>query len=117
MEAGIERIRRKSLQLTRYLMDWIEEELGDDGFSLANPKEEGRRGGHVALVHPDAVRICRALKEADVVPDYRPPEIIRLAPVALYTSFSDCHEALSRLKTIMKEQAYYRYPGGRGLVA
>jgi kynureninase len=116
-QAGIERIRNKSLQLTSYLMALVESELCGHNFTFANPREDHRRGGHVALVHDEAVRIGKALKQQGVVPDYRPPCIIRLAPVALYTSFVDCHEAAQRLKKVMEERLYQHYEAERGLMA
>lgn len=116
-EAGIERIREKSLRLTRYLMDWVEQELANFGFTLGNPTEDRRRGGHVALIHEEAVRICKALKDEGVIPDFRAPDVIRLAPVALYTSFTDVWEAVHRLKRIMEEKTYERYEKKRGVVA
>lgn len=116
-EAGIERIREKSLRLTRYLMDWAEKELSTYGFALGNPTEDRRRGGHVALIHEEAVRICKALKDEGVIPDFRAPDVIRLAPVALYTSFADVWEAVQRLRRIMEEKSYERYEKKRGVVA
>jgi kynureninase len=115
-EAGIERIRAKSLRLTGYLMELIEAELPGHGFAFANPREDRRRGGHVALLHPEAARICKALRQAGVIPDHRPPRIVRLAPVALYTSFHDCWLAVQRLKAVMDERQYERFPTGRELV-
>lgn len=115
-EAGMERTRRKSLALTQFLMDLVDAELSAFGFVVANPREDARRGGHVALVHPEASRICRALKEANVIADFRPPQIIRLAPVALYTSFTDCWDAIGRLKVIMTERVYERFAEQRALV-
>jgi kynureninase len=116
-QAGIERIRRKSLALTAYLRSQIETELADCGFQFATPREEARRGGHLALVHPEAVRICKALKAERVTPDYRPPCIVRLAPVALYTSFQDCFEATQRLKRIMRQRLYENFEAGREIVS
>lgn len=116
-EAGIERIRAKSLALTAYLMQLIENQLEAFGFTFANPREDARRGGHVALVHTEATRICKALKAAGVTPDYRPPNIVRLAPVALYTSFLDCYEAVRRLRDIMQRHQYENYAASRDLVA
>ncbi len=74
------------------------------GFSIGNPREDHRRGGHVCLVHPEAVRICKSLKEKGVIPDFRAPDVIRLAPVALYTAYTDIWEAVQRLKRIMEEE-------------
>jgi kynureninase len=116
-EAGIDRLRAKSLRLTRYLIDLVDSELTEHGFSIATPRDDARRGGHVALVHDDATRIAKALRAEGVIPDFRPPRIIRLAPVALYTSFVDCHEAVARLKAIMTTRSYERQPTARDMVS
>ncbi|SMO53285.1 kynureninase [Melghirimyces algeriensis] len=116
-EAGIERIREKSLKQTAYLMELVTQELEGMGFSFANPVENRRRGGHVCLVHEEAVRICKSLKEKGVVPDYRAPNAIRLAPVALYTSYSEIWEAVQILKEIMEKKDYERHEKKREVVA
>ena len=115
-EAGIERLRRKSLAQTRFLMDLAAELVEEHGFSFANPTCDERRGGHVALVHPEAFRICRALKSEGVVPDFRPPDIIRLAPSPLYTTFEECREAMLRLRRIVREKSYLEFSAERGVV-
>ena len=63
-----------------------------------------------------AWRICAALKAAGVVPDFRPPDIIRLAPAPLYNSFADCAGAIARLKEIMCTRAYENFSAQRPLV-
>ena len=115
--AGIARIRRKSLDLTAFLMALADAELAEFGVRVANPREEERRGGHVALAHPEATRLCRALKAARVVPDFRPPDIVRLAPVALYNTFEDCFRAVATLRSILETGEHLNYEAGRGLVA
>ena len=109
-QAGIGALREKSLRLTNYLMDGLKE------FRFANPREDRRRGGHVALLHPEASRLCRALKDEGVITDFRPPDIVRLAPVPLHNSFEDCHHTVEKLRTIMRERDYEKYPGGHALV-
>ncbi|ARK30025.1 kynureninase [Halalkalibacter krulwichiae] len=116
-EVGMEKIRVKSLKLTQYLMDLIEHELTDYGFAIQNPKEDHRRGGHVYLEHPEAARICKALKEEKIIPDYRTPNGIRLAPVALYNTFEEVWECVQMLKTIMKEERYKKFKNEREVVA
>ncbi len=61
-EAGIENIRKKSLKLTKYMMDLIKHELADFEFTFQNPLEDDKRGGHLYLEHKEAARICKALK-------------------------------------------------------
>ncbi|RIU91431.1 kynureninase [Oceanobacillus picturae] len=116
-EAGIDRIRDKSLRLTGYLMDLIKSELSSYRFTIANPEDETTRGGHVFLIHPEAARICKALKADGVVPDFRNPNGIRLAPVALYNTYEEVWEMVSRLKKIMDEKTYKNYENKRGVIA
>ncbi len=116
-EAGMEAIRQKSLQASRYLMDLVSWRLAEYGFSLATPADDARRGGHAALVHPEAVRICKALKARRVIPDYRPPQVIRLAPAPLYTSYRDLWNAVEQLRLIMEHREYEQYPRTREVIA
>jgi kynureninase len=113
---GIAPLRAKSLALTSFLQELVETELAGCGFTLVSPRAPAVRGGHVTLAHPDAWRLCAALKAAGVVPDFRPPDLIRLAPAPLYTSFSECAEAVARLKAILRTQAHEKFPATRPLV-
>ncbi|HEY3365454.1 MAG TPA: kynureninase [Symbiobacteriaceae bacterium] len=118
-EAGMDRLRAKSLAQTDYLMFLIDELLTGEpyNFSIGNPREADRRGGHVALEHPDAVRICKALKARGIVPDFRPPNVVRLAPVALYTSYVDLWKTVQTLRAIIDTGEYQQFSGDRGTVA
>jgi kynureninase len=116
-EAGIGRLREKSLRLTRYLTWLVEHELAGMGFGIGNPREDRRRGGHVALEHESAASICQALKHRGVVPDFRSPNVIRLAPAPLYVSFADVRQTVLALKEIMVSEEYRRYDNRRGVVA
>ena len=115
--AGMDAIRAKSLKQTRFLMDLIQSELAGLGFEIANPDIDERRGGHVALAHAEGARINKALKQAGVIPDFRKPDIIRLAPIALYTSYEDIAQLILILKNIMKREAYLEFPNTRDEVA
>ena len=106
---GIAPLREKSLALTAWLMELADAHLAHLGFQVVTPREPARRGGHVSLAHPEAWRICQALKLAGVVPDFRPPDIVRLAPTALYNSHRDCVEAVARLHHIASTRAYERF--------
>src|SRR5438067_1309418 len=49
-EAGLDALRARSLRLTDYLMEWIDELGGPPfDFRVGNPREPERRGGHVAV--------------------------------------------------------------------
>ncbi|MDP4164200.1 MAG: kynureninase [Bacillota bacterium] len=116
-DADIHRVREKSLLMTSYLMKLIQSQLADFAFTIGNPLDSNRLGGHVSLEHPEAARICKALKERGVIPDFRQPNVIRLAPIALYTSFAEVWEAVQVLHDIMKEKAYEKYENKREVIA
>lgn len=115
-ELGMEKIRLKSLALTSYMLDCIKVELSDFSFAIGNPIDSSR-GGHLLLLHKEAARICKALKAQGVIPDFRAPDGIRLAPVALYNTFEDVWQTVQVLKRIMKDETYKQYPNERGVVA
>jgi kynureninase len=107
IEAGIERLRAKSVSLCGFLIAQWEEHLAPLGFGLTTPEEPERRGGHVALSHPDAWPIARALVEmGKVIPDFRAPDSLRLGLAPLYTRHIDVHTAVHRLRTIVDSGAH-----------
>ncbi len=116
-EAGIEQIREKSLKLTKYLMELTALKLNRFGFTIANPAEDHRRGGHVCLEHNEAARICKALKNKGVIPDFRAPNVIRLAPISLYTSFEDVWNVVHILEEIMATKEYEQFTNNRNIIA
>ncbi|WP_064094466.1 kynureninase [Rossellomorea aquimaris] len=116
-EAGIENLRNKSLSLTTFMMNLINQELSEHGFTICNPLEDQRRGGHVSLKHEEAARICKALKVNHVTPDFRSPNVIRLAPVALYSSYNDVFNTIRILKEIMDKEEYKQFKNTRNVIA
>ena len=102
-EAGIERLRGKSVALTELTVSLHDERLAPLGFELGTPRDPERRGGHVSVRHADGWRICRALIErADVVPDFRAPDSIRLGLPPLYTRFVDVWDIVDRLARLVQ---------------
>lgn len=119
-EASIGRIREKSLKLTDFLIDLVDGFLSAEpyGYSVATPRMHKRRGGHLAIEHPtEAWRICCALKSRGIVPDFRPPRVIRVAPVALYNTFSEVWEVANALKEIIDNREYEKFPKERSAVS
>lgn len=108
-EVGIETIRAKSLHITAYLMYLIDQKLSHHGYFIGNPREDSRRGGHVALEHDEAYRISLALRDHKVIPDYREPNVIRLAPVALYVSYEEVYRLVEILEKIVTHKEYEHY--------
>ena len=64
--------------------------------------------------HEAAFQINRALVEdMDVIGDFRPPNGIRLGLSPLYISFAEVWQAVDRLRRIVEEELYTKYPLGQ----
>lgn len=115
---NIKEIRKKSLELTGYLISLADELVTQAPYSynIGTPREPNRRGGHVAIEHKHAYQICQALKERKVIVDFRPPNVIRIAPVALYTTFMEVWQTVQHLKEIIDTDEWQRFPSESGLV-
>jgi len=108
-DAGIERIREKSVALTDYLIELVDDRIAEYGASVGTPRDPERRGGHVAIEHPEAYRVSEALRDAGVVVDFREPNVVRVCPAPLYTSFEDVHDVVDVLEAILAEERYADY--------
>jgi kynureninase len=112
-ETPLDAVRARSLRQTELLIALADDLLGDFGFQMVTPRERERRGGHVALAHREAVRLTRALKRRGVVPDFRPPGVVRLGPHPLYTTFGEIVRALEILRDIVQNGEHLAYPAER----
>lgn len=115
-EAGIQNIRRKSLHLTAYLMYLVDEKLVHYGFTIGNSRIDTKRGGHVSLEHDESYRISRALIARGVMQDFRDPNVIRLTPTALYSSYFEVYKLVEILEDIMKGAAYKEFSSTKNIV-
>lgn len=116
-EAGIEALRAKGAALTAYLIELADAWLAPLGFAVASPRDPARRGSHVCLHHPDAWRVSQALIErAEVVPDYRAPDRLRLGPTPLTTGYTDVWDALDRLRRLVAEGVHEEFSAERARV-
>jgi kynureninase len=106
-DATIAALRTKSVALTSYLVQLADAWLAPLGFTLASPRDPACRGSHVALHHDDAYRISQALIQiANVVPDYRTPNRLRLGLPPATTSYTDIHHAMRRLTDLVKDKRH-----------
>lgn len=107
LDAGIGEIRQKSVALSEYLISQWETHLSRHGFGLASPPDPQRRGSHVSLSHGQAWPMTRAMIEVGrVIPDFRTPDNIRLGLSPLYTTFTEIHTAVQRMKRIVGSGAH-----------
>lgn len=105
--AGIAEIEKKAGLGTELMIQLVDAWLVPHGFSLGTPREASHRGGHIIVRHPEAATIALALRQlANVVPDYRAPDAIRLAISPLPTSYVEVWDGFDRLRSLMESGAY-----------
>jgi kynureninase len=95
-EAGMERLRAKSVALTSYLEFLLRRETSAK-FSIITPREKERRGAQLSLrVSHNGRASCEQLLEEGIVGDWREPDTFRVAPVPLYNSYRDVFRFVGR---------------------
>ena len=112
-EAGIDKIAHKAAVGTQMMIDLYDAWLAPLGMQLNTSRDPNERGGHISLVHPDAARICVALREfANVIPDYRTPNSIRLAISPLPTSYVEVWDGFERIRDLVSTRQYEKVKEG-----
>ena len=114
LDAGMDAIRAKSIVMTDYASFLTDHLLAPSGFSLGSPRDSARRGSHISIRHPDGYRINRAMiEDMNVIPDFRAPDNIRLGFAPLYISFTDIWDGFDRIRKVVEEKIYEKYPKQR----
>ena len=100
-EAGFENIIEKSKRLTGYL-EYLIENLHDERINIITPKNQDERGCQLSIQVKSADKTLHTnLTRADVISDWREPDVIRVAPAPLYNSFEDVFIFVERLKKVL----------------
>ena len=101
-EVGLAALIKKSTLLTDYL-EWLLEQRFEGRIRSITPKDS--RGCQLSLVVRDsdvsARRLFEELCARNVTGDWREPDVIRVAPVPLYNSYSDVFELVQRLSQVI----------------
>ena len=113
-EAGMDRIREKSLAQSEFFMKMVTKVLLEHGYTIGSPREPGQRGSHVSLRHPEGYRICQALADPvegayTILPDFREPDHIRIGIAPLYNTFEELVVVVQELKRIVENRIYEKY--------
>ncbi len=105
LEAGMEALWHKARRLTLLMAERAEQVLVPLGARLASPARDEERGGHISVAHELAWPATRLLVERGlVVPDFRPPDVLRLAPVPLYTRYVEAWDAVGHLAAVLADE-------------
>ena len=98
-QAGMPLIRAKNIALGNLLIEGLTS-LGDERIEILTPTREDERGAQLSIrVSGLGRKVFDGLSLRGVVADWREPDVIRLAPVALYNRFED----IARLVEIIQE--------------
>jgi kynureninase len=110
-EAGIGAIRAKSTRQTERLI-----RLADArGYRCTVPRDPQGRGGTVAFDVPHGLEVSRALKDREILCDYRPGAGIRLSP-HFYTRDEELVEAVEAIAEILEAGCWRSFSTGGGAV-
>ncbi len=106
LDAGFDRLRSKSVQLTAYLEWLVETRFAGRIVSITPPDARGCQSS-LKVIDPalDARAVFDRLCEMNVTGDWREPDVIRVAPAPLYNSFCDVHEFATRLNDVLTEMS------------
>ena len=102
-DAGIDAIRAKSIVLTEYAVELVDERLASLGVTLASPRDPDCRGSHVTIEHPRFREVCAQLWQRGVIPDFRAPNGIRIGLSPLSTSFAELDLGIDAIRTVLRD--------------
>ena len=116
-EAGAEAIEAKAAALTDLAIALADERLAPLGFAVGTPRAATDRGAHVSLQHEEAWQVSQALiARANVVPDFRGPDSVRLGLPPLYTRYVDVWDAVDRIERLVAAGEHREFPVARSRV-
>jgi len=109
-EIGVSEIRKKSLALTKLILDEVQKR----DFHLFTPTEENHRAGAVSFGLPHAFAVKQALAQRNVKVDFRKgegkePDILRIGP-HFYTKQEEIEILFREIEAIYKSGEYKKFP-------
>jgi kynureninase len=101
-EAGIAAVRAKSVALTGFALDLVDDWLVPHGVEVVSPRDPARRGGHLTLRRRGFRDVLDVLWARGVIPYYREPDGIRIGLSPLSTSFAEVLRGLAVLREVLE---------------
>ena len=98
---GMDALREKSEKLTGYF-EFLIEQIASDDIQIITPVNPKERGCQLSIQVKNADKsLHEKLTAHHIITDWREPDVIRCAPVPLYTSFEDVYRLVSVLKKLL----------------
>ena len=102
-EVGMDLLREKSIKLTGYL-EFLLNELNNEKIKIITPSNPEERGCQLSIKVKEADKsLHQKLTEANIITDWREPDVIRCAPTPLYNTFEDVYRMVEKLKDILSD--------------
>ena len=106
LRADMRELRRKSVRLGQLFVERMELRCAEFGFRLVSPADPELRGSQISYAHPNGYEIVQALKEREVIGDFRAPDVLRFGLTPLYLRFADIVETVERLRDVCLTRAW-----------
>ena len=87
------KISTKAKKLSDYLYQQLRSLDANDNFTILTPQDYSQRGAMLSLYFSrGGEEVFTKLNATNIVVDWRRPNVIRVAPMALYNNFEDCYQ-------------------------
>jgi kynureninase len=108
-QAGMDRLRAKSIELTgfaEFLIQEINRELKERGdhrlLEIITPENPEERGAQLSMVaHGRGKDLFTGMLENGIIADWREPNVIRIAPAPMYNSFLDVYGLYETMRNML----------------
>ncbi len=100
-KVGMDALVKKSKKLTGFF-EYLVNEIASDTIKIITPTNPNERGCQLSLQVKNADKnLHKKLTENNIITDWREPDVIRCAPVPMYTSFEDVYHMVTILESLL----------------
>ena len=100
-KVGMDALVKKSKKLTGFF-EYLVNEIASDTIEIITPTNPNERGCQLSLqVKNTDKNLHKKLTENNIITDWREPDVIRCAPVPMYTSFEDVYHMVTILESLL----------------
>lgn len=107
-KTSIRALRKKCVQLSELFIHLMSQTCGTYGFELASPTDATQRAGHVAFSHPEGHAIYQAIKQKQIISDFRTPNILRFGITPMYLRYVDIYDVVMAIREVMETGVWDR---------
>ena len=100
-KVGMDVLLKKSKKLTGFF-EFLIHQIASDTIKIITPAHPNERGCQLSLQVKNADKnLHKKLTENNIITDWREPDVIRCAPVPMYTSFEDVYHMVTILESLL----------------